>query len=103
MGHWTEPGAGAGAGNTLTAVDFKECAMGCTQDVVSTSIKKAVGHPVEFKAGVGATVAIEIEFICFTHSKNTIEFIELKTLCAVSRNIVDGAKSLWITLLLDVL
>lgn len=103
MGHWTEPGAGAGAGNTLTAVDFKECAMGCTQDVVSTSIKKAVGHPVEFKASVGAAVAIEIELPRFAYGENTVEFVELKALCAVSRNIVDGAKSLWITLLLDVL
>ena len=103
VGHWTESSAGAGAGNTVTAVDFKECAMGCAQDVVTTSIKKAVGRPVEFKASVGAAVAIEIELTRFAYGENTVEFVELKALCAVSGNIVDGAKSLWIALFWGVL
>ncbi len=98
VGHRTEPGAGAGAGNTVTTVDFKQGTMGGTQDVVATSVEKTVGHPVEFKAGVGAAVAIEIKFAVFTHGENTVEFVELKALCAVSGNVVDGAKSQWIAL-----
>lgn len=52
---------------------------------------------------MGAAVAIEVEFPRFAYGENTVEFVELEALCAVSGNIVDGAKSLWIALLLGVL
>ena len=103
VGHRTEPGAGAGAGNTVATVDFKQGTMGCTHDVVTTSVEKAVGHPVEFKASMGTAIAIEVDLTGFAHGENTVEFIELKALCAVSGNIVDGAKSLWIALFWGVL
>ena len=99
VGHRTEPGAGAGAGNTVATVDFKQGTMGCTHDVVTTSVEKAVGHPVEFKASMGTAIAIEVDLTRFAHGENTVEFVELKTLCAVSGNIVDGAKMLGVALL----
>lgn len=99
MGHRTETGAGAGAGNTVTTVDFKQGTMGGTQNVVATSVEKTIGHPVELKVSVGAAVAVEVEFAASTYGENTVEFVELKALCAVGGNIVDGAKSLWIVLL----
>jgi len=77
--------------------------VGCAHNIVTTSVEKAVGHPVQLKASVGAAVAIEIEFALFAHRENTVEFVELKALCTASGNIVDGAKSLWIALLLGVL
>jgi hypothetical protein len=103
VGNWTEPGAGAGPRNAIATVDLKQGAMGCAHNVVATSVEKTVGHPVEFKASVGAAVAIEVELTRFAHGENAVEFVELKALCAVSGNIVDGAKSLWVAPLLGVL
>ena len=103
VGHRAEAGAGAGAGNTVATVDFKQCAVGGTQDVVAVSIEKTVGHPVEFKASMGAAIAIEIDFTRFAHGENAVEFVELKALRAVSGNVVDGAKVLGIALLWGIL
>lgn len=72
--------------------------MGGAENVVAVSIEKAVGHPVEFKASMGAAVAIQVEFAIFAHGENTVEFVELKAFCAVNGNIVDGAKVLGIAL-----
>jgi len=99
VSHRAKSSAGAGAGNTVAAVDLKQCAVGGTQNVVAISVEKAVGHPVEFKAGMRAAIAIEIESAPFAHGENTVEFVELKALCAVNGNIVDGAKMQGIAIL----
>ncbi len=43
---------------------------------------------------MGAAIAIEVEFTAFAHGENAVELIQLKTLCAVDGNVVDGAKPL---------
>jgi len=45
---------------------------------------------------MGAAIAIEVEFTLTAHGENTVEFIELKALCPIGGDIVDGAKSLGI-------
>jgi len=89
-----ETGARAGARNTVATVNFKQRSVGGTQYVVVVSVEKAVGHPVEFEAGMGAAIAIEVEFTVLAYGENTVKFIELKTLCTVDRDVVDGAKQL---------
>jgi len=92
VGDGAETGARTGAGNTIATINFKQRSVGSAQDVIAVSIEKAVGHPVEFEPGMGAAIAIEVELAVLAYGENTVEFIELKTLCAVVGNVVDGAK-----------
>ena len=41
---------------------------------------------------MGAAIAIEVEFAILAYGENAVEFIELKTLCAVDRDVGNGAK-----------
>ncbi len=98
VGHGAKSGAGAGAVDAVAAVDLKQSAVGGTQYVIAISVEKAVRHPVEFEAGMGTAIAIQVERIALAHGENTVELVELKALCAVIGDIVDGAEKQWVNL-----
>lgn len=65
-----------------------------THNVFTAAIEKFVGRPVQLETGVGADVAVQINFAALADGEDTGVFIERKTLATAVGNIVYGTEGL---------
>lgn len=71
---WDKCPPTAGAGDTFTCFDNKECAVVCALDHTAAAVKKLVFDPFERNTQVRAAIAIEINFTLLFDRKQFVLF-----------------------------
>lgn len=66
-----------------------------THNVFPVAIKEFVGRPVQFETGMGADIAVQINFAALADGEDSSVFIiERKTFAAAVRDVVNRAQGL---------